>query len=186
MNYTDDQGKARQGLMMPKGFELKTALENEPVILPEPEQVRAFITTLTDSQGAVKTLDELLTIKKIPKEEGFVLETPKAKSVGGKYFLDQALLAAVEGDFYSVGNRMTVPITPKQLNAALDVLMKQRQYTLAAFEFQDIARAYLAITLPSLSTINEAVGTSPPEQLLEQPSKPQALSPPRNTHPQKQ
>ena len=32
VNYTDDQGKVRQGLMMPKGFELKQALENEPVI----------------------------------------------------------------------------------------------------------------------------------------------------------
>ena len=59
----------------------------------EPEQVRVFITTLTDGQGAVKTLDELLTIKKMPREEGFVLETPKAKAVGGKYYLDQALLS---------------------------------------------------------------------------------------------
>ena len=183
VNYTDDQGKVRQGLMMPKGFELKTALENEPVILPEPEQVRVFITTLTDGQGAVKTLDELLTIKKMPKEEGFVLETPKAKAVGGKYFLDQALLAAVEGDFYSVGDRMTIPVTSNQLNAALDVLMKQRQYTLAVFEFQDVARDYLGITLPSLSPISEAVGKSPPEPLLTPPSEPRALSPPRNTRP---
>ena len=183
VNYTDDQGKVRQGLMMPKSFELKKALENEPVILTGPEQVKAFITTLTDGQGAVKTLDELLTIKKMPKEEAFVLETPKAKAVGGKYFLDQALLAAVEGDFYSVGDRMTVPVTSEQLDAALAVLMKQRQYAIAAFEFQDVARDYLGITLPSLSTIGEAVGKSPPEPLLTQSSEPQALSPSRNTRP---
>ena len=111
VNYTDDQGKVRQGLMMPKGFELKKALENEPVVFSEAEQIRAFMTTLTDGQGAVKTLDELLTIEKIPTEDGFLLETPKAKSVGGKYYLDKALLAAVEGDFFSVSDRMTVPIT---------------------------------------------------------------------------
>ncbi|MEL7358223.1 MAG: strawberry notch C-terminal domain-containing protein [Cyanobacteria bacterium J06560_6] len=183
VNYTDDQGKVRQGLMMPKGFEIKKALENEPVILSESEQVRAFITTLTDGQGAVKTLDELLTIKKRPKEEAFVMETPKAKTVGGKYFLDQALLAAVEGDFYSVSDRMTVPITSAQLDAALDVLMKHRQYAIAAFEFQDIARDYLGIKLPSLSPISEAVGKSPPELLLTQLGEPQVLSPPRNARP---
>ncbi|MEL7315473.1 MAG: strawberry notch C-terminal domain-containing protein, partial [Cyanobacteria bacterium J06559_3] len=183
VNYTDDQGKVRQGLMMPKGFEIRKALENEPVILTEPEQVKAFITTLTDGQGAVKTLDEFLTIKKMPKEEAFVLETPKAKTVGGKYFLDQALLAAVEGDFYSVSDRMTVPLTPKQLDAALDVLMKQRGYTIAAFEFQDIARDYLGITLPSLSPISEAVGKSPSDPLLTSPGDPQALSPPRTARP---
>ncbi|MEO1396074.1 MAG: strawberry notch C-terminal domain-containing protein [Cyanobacteria bacterium J06634_5] len=183
VNYTDDQGKVRQGLMMPKGFELKKALENEPVVLSEPGQVREFITTLTDGQGAVKTLDELLTIRKMPKDEGFVLETPKAKGVGGKYYLDEALLAAVEGDFYSVSDRMRVPMTSAQLDAALDVLMKQRSYTIAAFEFQDIARDYLGITLPSLSPISEAVGQSPPEPLLVKPSEPQALLPPRNARP---
>ncbi|MEN8445912.1 MAG: helicase, partial [Cyanobacteria bacterium J06555_13] len=179
VNYTDDQGKVRQGLMMPKGFELKKALENEPVILTEPEQVKAFVTTLTDGQGAVKTLDELMTIKKVPKEEAFVLETPKAKGVGGKYYLDEALLAAVEGDFYSVSNRMTVSITSTQLDAALDVLMSQRNYTLAAFEFQDIARDYLNIELPSLSTLEEAIGKSPPEAVQTTLEEPRALSPPR-------
>ncbi|MEO0767852.1 MAG: strawberry notch C-terminal domain-containing protein, partial [Cyanobacteria bacterium J06649_4] len=162
VNYTDDQGKVRQGLMMPKVFELKKALENEPVVFSEAEQVKAFMTTLTDGQGTVKTLDELLTIKKIPTEDGFLLETPKAKGVGGKYYLDEALLAATESDFYSVSDRMTVPITSAKLGAVLDVLMKQRNYTLAAFEFQDIARDYLGITLPSLSELDEAVGKSPP------------------------
>ncbi|MEL7332881.1 MAG: strawberry notch C-terminal domain-containing protein, partial [Cyanobacteria bacterium J06560_2] len=183
VNYTDDQGKVRQGLMMPKGFELKKALENEPVVLDGPGQVREFITTLTDGQGAVKTLDELLTIRKMPKEEGFILETPKAKGVGGKYYLDEALLAAVEGDFYSVSDRMTVPVTSTQLDAALDVLMKQRHYTLAAFEFQDVARDYLGIKLPSLSTVDEVVGKSPPEIVQSTLEEPRALSPPKITRP---
>ncbi|MEL6555796.1 MAG: strawberry notch C-terminal domain-containing protein [Cyanobacteria bacterium J06621_11] len=194
VNYTDEQGKVRQGLMMPKGFELKTALENEPVVFSEPEQVKAFITKLTDGRGVVKTLDELLTIRKRPKEEAFVLETPKAKGVGGKYYLDQALLAAAEGNFYSVSDRMTISLTSMQLDAALDVLMKQRQYTLAAFEFQDIARDYLDIKLPSLSELDEAVGKSSPDEVVQttlagvksealKPEEPRSLSPPKITRP---
>ncbi|MEL6816415.1 MAG: DUF3991 domain-containing protein, partial [Cyanobacteria bacterium J06598_3] len=178
VNYTDDQGKVRQGLMMPKGFELRQALESEPVVLPEPEQVKTFLTTLTDGQGIVRTLDDLLTVRKHSKGEGFILETPKAKRVGGKYFLDEALLAAVEGDFYSVGHLMSLPVTSEQLDAVLVVLMKQRQYALAAVDFQEVAREYLGITLPSLAGTNEAMSKPPPEPLLEQLEQPKALSPP--------
>jgi hypothetical protein len=183
VNYTDEQGKVRQGLMMPKSFELEKALANEPVALPKPEQVRAFITTLTDGQGAVKTLDEVLILKKQPKDSGFVLETPKAKAVGGKYYLDEALLAAVGSDFYSVGDRMSVAFSSDRLEATLDVLMNQRQYTLAAFEFQDVARDYLGISLPSLSEVNAAVGQSSAEPLLAQLSEPKSLSPPKAARP---
>ena len=184
VNYTDDQGKVRQGLMMPKGFELEKAMENEPVVLPEPEQVRAFMTTLTDGRGAVKTLDELLTLKKNAKAEGFLLETPKAKGVGGKYYLDQALLAAVGGDFYSVSDRMSVAFPSDRLEATLEVLMKQRQYALAAFEFKDVARDYLGVTLPSLSEVNRAVGKPLDEPLLAKLSEePHSLSPPKAARP---
>ncbi|MEM8502417.1 MAG: strawberry notch C-terminal domain-containing protein [Cyanobacteria bacterium P01_D01_bin.1] len=183
VNYTDDQGKVLQGLMMPKSFDLENALENEPVIFDTADQVKTFITALTNGQGAVKTVDELLTIKKVPGEEAFVLETPKAKGVGGKYYLDQALLAAVEGDFYSVSDRMTVPIASAQLDAALDVLMNQRRYTLAAFEFQDVARDYLGIKLPSLSTVDEAVGKSPLEIVQTTLEEPKVPSPPSPTRP---
>ena len=183
VNYTDDQGKVRQGLMMPKGFELSEALENEPVVLPEPDQVREFITTLTDGQGAVKTLDELLTLRKQARDDGFTLETPKAKGAGGKYYLDEALLAAVGGDFYSVSDRMSVAFPSDRLEATLDVLMKQRHYALAAFEFQDVARDYLGISLPSLAAVNEAVGKPPTEPLLSQVSEPQVLSPPKVIRP---
>ncbi|MEO1390284.1 MAG: strawberry notch C-terminal domain-containing protein [Cyanobacteria bacterium J06634_6] len=183
VNYTDDQGKVRQGLMMPKGFDLKQSLENEPVVFTTPEQIRAFMTTLTDGQGSVKTLDEVLTIKKMAKQEAFMLETPKAKSVGSRYYLDKALLAAVEGDFYSVSDRMTVSVPSTQLDAALDVLMKQRGYTIATFELQDIARDYLGITLPSLSELDEAVRKSPPEVVQTTLEEPRTLSPPKTMRP---
>jgi hypothetical protein len=61
--------------------------------------------------------------------------------------------------------------------------MNQRQYTLAAFEFQDVARDYLGISLPSLSEVNEAVGNPSDEPLLAELSEPKSLSPPKAARP---
>jgi uncharacterized protein YcgL (UPF0745 family) len=134
VNYTDYQGQVRQGLMMPKGFDIQEELTKEPVAFSTPQQVMQFITELTNRRGIVKTLDELLILKTQFNGEGFVLQTPKAKESGGKYFLDEGLIAAAGSDFYSVSDRMEVVIPPERLEQTLAVLMNQRNYTLAAFE----------------------------------------------------
>jgi hypothetical protein len=157
INYTDDQGTVRQGLMMPKGFDIQEEVAKEPVVFREPEQVKVFITALTDRQGAVKTLDELLILKAQRNGLGFLLQTPAAKESGGKYFLDEQLIAAAGSDFYSVSGRMEVVISPERLEQTLNVLMHQRHYALAAFDLKEIARNYLDIKLPTLETIEPQV-----------------------------
>ncbi|MEM9165250.1 MAG: strawberry notch C-terminal domain-containing protein, partial [Cyanobacteria bacterium P01_F01_bin.4] len=99
LNYTDHQGRIRQGLMMPAGFDIEESLRSEPVAFREPYQVKAFLTELTQNKGAVKSLDEVLVIKTQAaarlsgsQADGFVLQTPKATSVGGRYFLDEDIL----------------------------------------------------------------------------------------------
>ena len=87
VNYTDYQGQVRQGLMMPKGFDIQERIgPKEPVAFSTPQQVMTFVTELTNRRGIVKTLDELLILKTQFNGEGFVLQTPKAKESGGKYF----------------------------------------------------------------------------------------------------
>ncbi|PSB23128.1 helicase [filamentous cyanobacterium CCP2] len=152
INYTDHQGQVQQGLMMPKGFDIQESLAQEPVAFAEPQQVKAFLTELTDRRGAVKTLDELLLLKAQLNGDGFVLQTPKAKESGGRYYLDEQLLAAVGSDFHSVSDRMEAVVPADRLEQTLNVLMKQRGYTLAAFDHKDIARDYLGIKLPELET----------------------------------
>jgi uncharacterized protein YcgL (UPF0745 family) len=127
VNYTDYQGQVRQGLMMPKGFDIQEELTKEPVAFSNPQQVMTFITELTNRRGIVKTLDELLILKTQFNGEGFVLQTPKAKESGGKYFLDEGLIAAAGSDFYSVSDRMEVVIPPERLEQTLAVLINQRE-----------------------------------------------------------
>ncbi|NER26526.1 MAG: DUF3991 domain-containing protein, partial [Symploca sp. SIO1C4] len=160
VNYTDNQGGIRQGLVMPAGFDIQESLRSEHVPFAEPYQVRAFITDITQNQGSVKTLDENLTIKtqavaRLERGEarGFVLQTPKSSQAGGKYFLDKDIITAAGSEFYSVSDRMEVVIPAAQIEAVLNVVMKEKGYTLAAFDFQDLARDYLGVNLPSLEPI---------------------------------
>ncbi|NEZ55407.1 strawberry notch C-terminal domain-containing protein [Adonisia turfae] len=153
VNYTDYQGDVRQGLMMAKGFDITEALKKEPVVFKQPHQVKAFLTDLTQREGVVKTLDELLLIKAQRNGNGFVVQAPKSKESGGKYFLDEGLIEAAGSDFYSVSNRMEVVVPSERLESTLMVLMVERGYALAAFEHQEIAREYLGITLPELKTV---------------------------------
>ena len=181
MNYTDYQGQVRQGLMMPKGFDIQEELTKEPVAFSTPQQVMTFVTELTNRRGIVKTLDELLILKTQFNGEGFVLQTPKAKESGGKYFLDEGLIAVAGSDFYSVSDRMEVVIPSERLEQTLTVLMNQRNYTLAAFESKDIARQFLGVTLPTLEKVEveePKIQAIPGPQVIQSPaSGPQVETP---------
>ncbi|WP_155523798.1 strawberry notch C-terminal domain-containing protein [Nodosilinea nodulosa] len=172
VNFTDHQGQVRQGLVMPKEFDIREELDKEPVAFKQGYQVKAFLTDLTSRRGAVKTLDELLILKAQANGDSFVLQAPKAKESGAKYFLDEALIASVGNDFHSVADRMEVVVPPERLEQTLTVLMNQRQYTLAAFDHKDIARDYLGIQLPKLEVIDAATPAPTPVR------EPQPLLPP--------
>ncbi|MBW4653793.1 MAG: strawberry notch C-terminal domain-containing protein [Kaiparowitsia implicata GSE-PSE-MK54-09C] len=174
VNYTDYRGEVCQGLIMPKGFDIESELTKEPVAFKEPPQVFRFLTDLTNRQGTVKTLDELLLLKPQQAGAGFILQAPKSKESDGRYYLDEALIAAAGSDFYSVADRMEVVIPPERLEQVLGVVMHQRNYTLAAFEFKEVARQLMGVSLPTLEKVEvEAVkpsAVSQPVTIASQPS----------------
>jgi hypothetical protein len=174
VNYTDYRGEVCQGLIMPKGFDIESELTKEPVAFKEPQQVFRFLTELTNRQGAVKTLDELLLLKPQQTGEGFILQAPKSKESGGRYYLDEELIAAAGSDFYSVADRMEVVIPPERLERVLGVVMHQRNYTLAAFEFKEVARQLMGVALPTLEKV-EVEAVKPP--VVSQPVVPVVSQP---------
>ncbi|NMF84171.1 strawberry notch C-terminal domain-containing protein [Nodosilinea sp. P-1105] len=183
VNYTDYRGEVCQGLIMPKGFDIEAELTREPVAFKEPQQVFRFLTELTNRQGAVKTLDELLLLKPQQTGDGFILQAPKSKESGGRYYLDEALIAAAGSDFYSVADRMEVVIPPERLERVLGVVMHQRNYTLAAFEFKQVARQLIGVSLPTLEKVEiqevKPSVISQPVTIASQPS-PEPVAPADN------
>jgi len=117
--------------------------------------------------GQLQTLDRLLTVKSRAGGDEYVLQTPKAKAVGGKYFLDSDLLAAVESDFVSVGKRMECAVPADRLEPVLKA-MYDNQWRLAAFEDQAQVRSQLGIELPELEKVEKPA----PEPTQKLPSSP--------------
>ena len=99
VNYTDYQGQVRQGLMMPKGFDIQEELTKESGrIQHSPSKVMTFVTELTNRRGIVKTLDELLILKTQFKWRGFVVCNSQGQGIGeSKYFLDEGPDCRVAG-----------------------------------------------------------------------------------------
>jgi hypothetical protein len=147
---------------MPSGFDILEELRSEPVAFKEPEQVKVFMTELTGNQGVAKSLDEVLSIKtqaaaRLSGERatGFVMQVPKATQVGGKYFLDQEILAAIGADFYSVSDRMEAIVPADRIDQVLNIIMRDKGIVLAAFDFKDQVREYLGQKLPALERMSD-------------------------------
>jgi C-terminal domain on Strawberry notch homologue/Toprim-like/P-loop containing NTP hydrolase pore-1/Protein of unknown function (DUF3991)/MutS domain I len=159
VNYTNDQGEIVQGLVMPASFDIQTTLREESVAFHEPHQVKAFLTDVTKYLGAVKTLDELLTVKTQvgarfgnPDATGFVLQTVKS-GAGDRYSLDADIINAAGAEFYSISDRMECIVPEDRIDQVLRVILKEKHWTLAAFDFKDQARNFLGVKLPEFKSV---------------------------------
>jgi hypothetical protein len=162
INFTNHQGKVRQGLIMPDDFDITRQLREQPVVFEEPYQVKAFLTEVTKNLGVVHDPAQILAIKADASAklrgtpiDHFVMAVPSATNVGGKFFMSEKLLEAAQSEFYSVGNRMEMQVAPENLEAALKVIMKDQGVAIAAFDFKDMARDYLGQMLPTMEMIEE-------------------------------
>jgi C-terminal domain on Strawberry notch homologue/Toprim-like/Protein of unknown function (DUF3991)/P-loop containing NTP hydrolase pore-1/MutS domain I len=170
VNYTNDQGEILQGLVMPASFDIQEVLREEPVVFHELRQVKAFLTDVTANLGSVKTFDELLTVKTQAgarfgdrDASGFVLQTVKA-GIGQKYSQDANLMAAAGAEFYSVSDRMECIVPADRIDDVLEVIMQDKRWTLAAFDFKEQARNFLGMQLPEFQEV------AAPEPIVEPPA----------------
>ena len=156
VNFTDNKGRVRQGILMPKGFEIEKTLAAQPVQMPTPEDALRFLTTETQRTGVVKTLDEALSIRAYHYTNEFILTTLATKKAGGKYYLDEKILAAAGAEFHSVGGNMRCIVPSDRIMPVLQTIMQEKGYALAAFDGRETARKMLGIELPTLESFVEA------------------------------
>ena len=160
VNFTDQQGRIRQGLLTGRGFDIERSLEQEPVLLPTLGDARRFLFDEMGGKGQLKTRDGLLTVK-AGKDGGLVLITSKAKEIGGQYFLNDQLLTAAGAEFFSVADRMECHTAPERVDIVLATLVHDLKKNLYAFEQRDRARTMLGQALPAFEAIPEPVILKP-------------------------
>lgn len=132
VNFTTNTGEVRQGVLMPRSFDIKEFSEEQPVELTA-AQVLPFFREA--SRAIVETPDGALTIRRAGAD--YYVSVPKSKADGGKYFLDRGL-TDITRDFSSRGDRMIATISTAELAPALRYLESRgtkfltKAYTLEA------------------------------------------------------
>ncbi|MBD1845698.1 bifunctional DNA primase/polymerase [Cyanobacteria bacterium FACHB-63] len=157
INYTNAAGKTCQGVLTPPEFDIEKAVEQTPIAISNPDDVRRFLFEVTNRTGQLKTPDEVLVVRAQRKRDGngIILQTPKAREEGGQYYLNEALMSAAGGgEFFSVGKKMMLVVPPERISSVIYYLNAQ-ELTLAAFEQRHKAREMMGIELPQLELVGQ-------------------------------
>ncbi|MDI6752786.1 MAG: strawberry notch C-terminal domain-containing protein [Thermodesulfobacteriota bacterium] len=115
--FTRDDGKLATGFLMPLNFDLSGHPELQRVMLSQ-----AQAATMLRREGAVVTSNYESVIRRT-STGGYLVEVPRSKAKGGKYFLNDDILARTQGDFYSARGRMVANVRNlEDANAIIDIL----------------------------------------------------------------
>lgn len=181
INFTRADGSHDMGILLPKVFNPKVNFRNDYRFKTSADALR-FLSAggkETDRFG-ISSRDALIRVLPVAGG-GILIQVPKSKAKGGRYFLDKNILAAT-GDFVSKGSMMTVSVPASRAIAALDAVMaKQALYALPSMSAD--ARALLNDPLPAPTVNAEAArGTAMPAA-PEPAARPLAPTPPPSAAP---
>ena len=154
INFTDHQGRLRQGILMAKDFDPVKFADSKPINLNEADHVVTFV----KKNGRPWTNDNAVMVReRIGGELRFSVE--RSKRVGGRYYLNQHVLDAAGKDFTSVGDNMRLDVdeaTGKRvIQAMIDVG--------AQFEARDNRDTAKAVT----EEVRHSRGAKPTGQTVE-------------------
>ncbi|WP_319759575.1 LPD38 domain-containing protein [Maridesulfovibrio sp.] len=122
ITFTDRDGRNQPGILLPDDFKVEEFDRNKPVSLGSSKSILAYLDEV-GSKGIVRSFDSTLQIKK--SGTNYELFTPKARGVGGRYYLNKGLLKALEAEFYSIGNRMRAIVDSEKLSKGIDSLIAE-------------------------------------------------------------
>jgi hypothetical protein len=132
INFTNNHGQVRQGLLLPRGYDIEATLAKMPVPLKTREHQAQFLEMASGTGAKLQTSDEALnirfTVRSIAGQmmEGLLLEVPSSKKGGGQYFKDADLMALTDsGEFEKKGKVMQGFILNHRIEQFLDVLQRK-------------------------------------------------------------
>lgn len=118
INFTDKEGRVRQGIMMARNYRYEKEQAERPVDFRTAAQVLAFIGRGHNSLSS----DGAVTVS--ISGDNVRIDVVSSKSRGGKYFLDQGILRALQKDFVKVGDSMRAEVPLAEAPAVIDELKR--------------------------------------------------------------
>ena len=143
INFTNDKGVVRQGVLMPADFDLEAAARENKVVLNNIEDVMAVMNAdihIKSRRGDLKISQRFGT---------FYLSVPSSRAGGSKYFLNSGLLNAIGSDFIRVGNRMRAGVPRSNITDVMSHLLNNMEEVFENSTDSDRVRDILGIEVPT-------------------------------------
>lgn len=150
ISFTNHHDQVRQGLLLPRGYNIEETLEKMPVALKTKAQQAEFLAQTNGTSAKLQTSDEALQIRFTARaaggkaQSGLLLEVPSSKKDGAKYFKDPDLMALCEsGEFEKKGKAMQGFVPGNRTDQFLDTFARKfptQSLMVADKDFQAIAR----------------------------------------------
>lgn len=122
INFTDEQGAVRQGIMMPTDFNLESELEAKPAKFSNAHQVQQFLEEEPNKrivENDQKTLQLNWTTNGMLR-----VSTASSKAVGGQFYLNEQILnAAGDREFVKSGQRMQLTVYARDAPAVIHAII---------------------------------------------------------------
>lgn len=117
INFTNDEGKLQQGVLMPRSFNITDAETMAAQELMDPQAALAEF-----NKGNVYLLHSDGDLRVRAVGDTIQLTVPSAKAKGQKFFQNPDLINAIGSDFYKKGSTMVGRFTSQELLQVLTVL----------------------------------------------------------------
>lgn len=122
INFTDDEGQLRQGIMMPQDFDVRKELQKQAVKFSKAEQVVRFLGEGLANARVVESADKELRLTAVNGGK-YRLTVPAARARGGQYYLNDKVLKAANNEFVKSGNVMQMTVSEPAAKAAVQALL---------------------------------------------------------------
>ncbi len=151
INFTDNKGKIKQGIIMPAAFNLNEATKERSIPHTAPEQAARVVT----AGFPIVTTDGLSISHNADDTHRFFVSTPASRAKGGTYFLDEKLLDVVGDDFVRTSNRMQVVVSKGTMKKLVAHVINERGEIFRSVAQQDAVRELLGIQIEQEQITNE-------------------------------
>jgi predicted RNA methylase len=157
INYTDDKGGVRQGILTSRDFDLEKHAVDKGRVVHDPFEIRDWLDR--NPTETIWSKGQTVSIRREGRwSKEYVIATDKAKKTGGVFFLDKPLIDLAAGDFISRSGRMVTDVTDGNILGAI----KRLQELGAVFTLKAEAPKPTKVEEP-LASITEAATEKQPE-----------------------
>lgn len=119
-----NSGELKQGILMPRSFDLATALAKQAQIIRSSQEAANFLADESSkkyliAQGGDVKIQFYPRHKNFPNH--FIMTVPASKAQGGRWFLNDRI-RAITDDFVKTGNKYMTAIRPVDLPSVLNII----------------------------------------------------------------